>query len=298
METSEEKMIIKFEGQTHQVDLNTLTSSLMELSRSLTEIKKKEAPNSEIKIRIDALAPGSFEVHALVEAINNSSLLDAVVMVGGVASTIVGTYKGFVWLKSKLSGKEIVSAEVSGNSREVSIRSNDGQVIIADKIVFNLYQTCQPLHDSVSNQFRILAEDPSVEGIQISSGQNDSVHVPSESFTELSTPYSIQNQDRKKEVKENQELSVVKPIFEETTTRRWEFIWSGIKISATVEDMEFLKRVSSGEERFGKGDKLMADISIVCVYDAIYDTWLNDTFHIVKVHSHETRKPVIQQKLI
>lgn len=300
---TEQKLVIKFEGQSHQVDLNTLTSSLLELSRSLTEIQKREVPNATVKIKIDALASGSFEVHALVAAVNNSDMLMAASTIlgvtGGAAGLIAGTYKSFVWLKSKIGGQKIEKVEKI-NDRETRIETNTGQVIVANNVVFNLYQNSQQLHDSVASQFRILSEDPAVEGISIDDKNNGSepIKVESENFGNLAADYIASVQDRQRQVREHQNLSVVRAIFEESTTRRWEFIWEGTKIAANVEDIEFLKSVGTGAERFGKGDRLVADVAIWQRYDNVYDTWMNDTFHVTKVHSHETRSSPVQMKMM
>lgn len=288
----EQKILIKFEGATHQVDLNTLTSSLLVFSNALKELKKEYIPDGEINIRIEALAAGSFEIHTVLQAVKDNSLFSALSNIGGAAECISGAYKGVIALKRKLQGR-LVSKEIEKDDKHVEITTSDGNIIVADKVVYNIFSTNQPLHDLISEQFRILDEDPAVEGLTISDDSSET--VPRSDFSSLAERIDLANQDRKKEIRENQDIKLIRPVLEHTMTRRWEFIWNGSKISATIADDIFLKNVASGAERFGAGDSLKVDLAVFQVYNRLYDAWLHDTYQIVKVHSHtERQRPPIQ----
>src|SRR5215470_11751745 len=60
---------IKFDGQLNQVDVNTLTASLMSTSTILQEINKELTPENKIDIKIVALSKGSFDIKYWIEGI-------------------------------------------------------------------------------------------------------------------------------------------------------------------------------------------------------------------------------------
>ena len=102
----EEKVSLKFEGQTHQIDVKTLTSSLLVFSEALKEINAELHTGKNIDIKIEALKPGSFEVHAIISAICDNNLLSAIAIVGGSMDAIAKTYTGIIKLRSWLKKKK------------------------------------------------------------------------------------------------------------------------------------------------------------------------------------------------
>ena len=67
----------------------------------------------------------------------------------------------------------------------------------------------------------------------------------------------------------------------------WRF-WDGQNsFQAPIDDKEFLSRVDSGVERFGKGDILIVDLEIK---QAKLPTSLRTVRRIVKVHEHKSIK--------
>lgn len=281
----EKKMIIKFEGQTHQVDINTLTSSLLVFSESLKEINKDIGSGKNIEIKIEALNPGSFEIHTIVNAVAESNLLTAVSQLGGVATIIGGAYKGIVALRSwlKKENKEVDVIEIGED--KTTIKAKTGDIFICSNVVYNLYKTNQVVNDCISDQFRILEEDPAIEGLTIAS-DNEAITIPKDDFSGLAEKVDVTDHNKQKEIKEKQTVTVVKPVLEKSTTRRWEFIWSGNKISANITDAAFLDKMEQGEYRFGTGDTMVVDLQINQILNPLYDAWMNESYQIVSVCEH------------
>lgn len=282
-------MMIKFEGQTHQVDVNTLTSSLMVFSESLKEINKNLGSGKNIEIKIEALNPGSFEVHTIVTAICENNLLTAISTVGGVAGAIGMTYKGIVGLRSwlKQENKEIENVDIGED--KTTIKTKSGDTYICSNVVYNIYNTNQIINDAISDQFRILEEDPAIEGLTISS-DNESISIPKDDFSGLAEKVDVTNHNKRKEIKEDQTVYVVKPVLEKSPTRRWEFIWNGNKISANINDLQFLEKMEQGEYRFGTGDTMTVDIQINQILNPMYDAWMNESYQINLIKEHIARK--------
>ncbi|GEM_PF-6264320 len=84
-------MTFTFEGQSHQVDVETLTSSLIVFSNTLKHINLELNTNKQIEIKIIALRPGSFLVDILLSVINNDDLFSTIAIVGRVGGAVSGT---------------------------------------------------------------------------------------------------------------------------------------------------------------------------------------------------------------
>jgi len=289
----EEKLKIKFEGQTHQIDVKTLTSSLVVFSEALKEINSELGTGKSVDIKIEALRPGSFEVHAIVSAINSNDLLGAISTAGSVATlaigTIVGTYSGIVklrtWLKKEGEGEVEEVVEEGGTT---TIKTKNGGIYICSNVIYNIYNTSQPVNDIISDQFRILEEDPAIDGLTVSS-KEDSFSIEKQDFSILAQKVDVDTESKRKEFKEDETVIIVKPVFEKSITRRWEFIWRGNKISANIVDADFLEKVERGELRFGTGDTLKINLQINQALNPIYNAWLNESYQITLIHEHVAR---------
>ena len=282
----EEKIKIKFEGQTHQIDVNTLASSLMVFSETLKEINTELKTSKNVEVKIEALAPGSFEVQTIVSAINDSGLLNAISTVCGTAGTIALIYTGVVKLRSFLKNKDNKKIEdVKQDKNKTTIKTDNGNTYICDNVIYNIYNNSQIINDSISDQFRILEEDPAIDGLTLST-EKESFSISKDDFSSLAQKVEIPGENKRKEIKNSQTVYVVKPVLEKSPTRRWEFIWSGNRISANIADMTFLEKMEKGEYRFGTGDKMIVDLQINQLLSPIYNAWLNESYQITLVHEH------------
>lgn len=190
------------------------------------------------------------------------------------------------WL-NKDGNKEIEGAEQSEDS--TTIKTKNGSTYICSNVVYNIYNNSQAINDAISNQFRILEEDPAIDGLTLSSG-GEVLSVPKDDFSLLAQSVDIPGEDRRKEIKNSQTVSVIKPVLEKNLTRRWEFLWNGNRVSANITDVDFLDRMEQGEYRFGTGDKMIVDLQINQALNPIYDAWMNESYQIIVVHEHISRE--------
>jgi len=291
----EEKVKIRFEGQTHQIDVKTLTSSLLVFSEALKEINAELKTGKSIEVKIEALNPGSFEVQAILSAITHNDLLLAMAVADGVTGIIAKTYSGIVGLRYWLKQDENEQIESTDRGEEkTTIKTKSGNTYICSNVVYNTYYNSQAINDAISDQFRILEEDPAIDGFTMTSG-NESFSVPKADFTILAQKVDIPGENKRKETKNSQIVSVVKPLLENNATRRWEFIWEGNKISANITDLSFLEKIGEGEHRFGAGDKMLVDLQINQTLNPLYDVWLNESYQISLVHELIPREAPIKK---
>jgi hypothetical protein len=68
---------------------------------------------------------------------------------------------------------------------------------------------------------------------------------------------------------------------------KWRFHDGSMAFFAELADGDFVRRVNTGDERFGKGDLLIADLRII---QSVTDDGLRQSYFIEHVHEH--REPL------
>jgi hypothetical protein len=289
----EQKIKIKFEGQTHQIDVKTLTSSLLVFAETLKEINKELDTGKNVDIKIEALKPGSFEIHTIVSAVSNNDLLTTISTVTGIgtaaAGTIAGTYTGLLKLRSWFKKNDNKIVDTKQSEGKTIITAKNGNTYLCENVVYNTYNNSQIINDNISEQFRILEEDSAIEGFTLAS-DGETFSISKNEFSSLAQKIDILGENKQKITKTSETVYVVKPILEKNTTRRWEFIWNGHRISATVSDTNFLERMEQGEYPFRPGDKMIVDVQINQTLNPAYDAWMNEGYQLTLIHEHIPRE--------
>ncbi|WP_457065108.1 hypothetical protein [Hymenobacter sp. UYAg731] len=286
---------IKYDGQQHQIDAITLLNSLMQMTPVIQEINKELNPQHKIDIKINALEKGSFLIHleldfSLLEKISQIFTKDNVDLAKEVVATLAGVI-GLVKLvkTKKKEGDKIDTVpvkEISQGDGSVKLEISGGTVTIS-QTVYRVYQN--PIVTSaLEKQFDALASDDSIEAFEITDSKGKAlVEVKKEDFAELAEPVTLpangsnQNFDLTKA-----RLNINKLSFEDKTG--WSFYYKGIKISAKVNDSDFLAKVKNGE-RFANGDVLIVELQTLKIFDEAANTWINKSYTVVKVHEHIPR---------
>ena len=64
-----------------------------------------------------------------------------------------------------------------------------------------------------------------------------------------------------------------------------------------MKDEIFFKKIEKGEVAFRSGDKLIVDLEIIQVFNESANTFVNESYHIMKVIEHMPRVSSIQHSL-
>lgn len=268
---------IKFDGQLHQVNANTLINSLINFSTVIQEINKTVNPEEQIEINIKATEKGSFYLWLALNVLENR---DKII---GSTKDILTILVGLLTLKEKLEGKEPKKIEREGD--KIKLHTNNGTIIFADQVVWHNYQN-QKNQDAISNAFETLEEDISITGFEIMDVKEKSLYKAERSnFEKLAVKSEIEERN-KKIIVEVADLYIFKIVFEDRY--KWEFYYKGNKIAATIIDKTFFKRIDEGE-KFAKGDTLTAEIEIHQLFDESVNTFVNHSYLIKKIVEHTPR---------
>ena len=269
-------MKITFEGQTHQIDANTLINVLLHYQNVVNEANRELSGGAKnIELKINALEKGSFviDVSVVESAIKHLFSGESVAYLASLYAVVDGTHKLYKWFKGKP-----VKTEQDKEKAKTIIGNTEFNVTI------NVYNQ-PPVREAVSKSIETADADINVEGISIDCGGKEPTVFKKEDFKD----YIYTDFDEENIIPNEQEeivdavLTIIALNFEPGS--RWQFIYNGFKIPMIVKDDALMKKINEGE-RFGKGDAIRVKMKIVKRYNPTYKAYENKSYKIVEFMEH------------
>lgn len=281
---------IKFDGQQHQVDANTLISSLIHTTTVVQEVNNFLNSGKKIEIKVKALEKGSFLVHIeLVETtfqnLKNLLTKDNI----EVAAAIIGTVVGLIQIKKILKGKK--PKNINTEDGRTKITNENGDILIIENATFNIYENSSKVKDALSQNFDVINNDPAITGFELTDkNEVPIIRVEKDEFSDmaLKSDYSIEGE---RQLVEASTINIVRLSFEENL--KWDFYYRGIKISAKITDPYFYELINKGEA-FAKGDTLEVELQMNQKFDESVNTYVTKSYQVNKIIRHISRNE--QQK--
>lgn len=294
----------KYVGDVKSIDINTLLSTQLHFVTIINEVQRSLFPEIELKIRVEAPKPGSFILQQLYDwavdnDIFNKDRIEYLNNFGGVGVLIFGAVRGLIELFSHLKGNKAIKVEDAGKDR-ISVTNESGQVIFAEKSVFNIYTTNQTLNDAFRKQAEALEQDLNVDGIELINTKTKEVivGVPRDNFFDFVQGNGYLESDKINKPKPTTRLFIKKPdLFPKSDRVMWEFIYDGKPIKAIITDATFISQINDGL-RVGQGDSAIVDLIIIAEYDKRFNTHIDKRYEITSVKSIEPKQKSNRQMTI
>lgn len=270
-------MKIRFDGDSHQIDANTLINYLIHYQAVVDVANNLIGGGSKkIKVRINAIEKGSFVVDVeLVESLIRTLFSsDSVGYAAGLCTVVGGVYGAYRWLKG---------SPIRDDQRESfanSIQCGDSAIV---NQIINVYNS--PVsRQAISKSFDTVDGDDSVSGVSLESNSGK-VFFDRADFKSLQyNNFEHENDEfEDREVVADARLVILSLGFEPGS--RWNFSYNGVKISMNVKDDALMKQIDKGM-RFGKGDAIRVKLKIVQKYVPEYKTYMDASFKIVEFYEH------------
>lgn len=281
-------MKIKFEGQQHSIDANTLIGVLTHYQTIIAEANKSFSGGSrQVSLNINAVEKGSFVIdvsiiQTLIEQIFSHDNVTYVASLTAIVGGIVGAYK-------KLKGRPAKTDEDKSSIR-VSINADvSTDISVINQNIVNIYN--QPIvREAISKSIEMVNEDPNVDGLSIAATDNGITTFTKAEFAD----YIYDDFDKEdampdeRTLEKNAAMTIVGLNFEKGS--KWQFVYDGFRISMIVKDDALMEQIDHGE-RFGKGDLIRVKLRIIQKYNKEHRAYENKSFKIVEFYEH-----VIPQK--
>ena len=277
-----ETIKVKFDGQDHQVDLDTFTQVLLNYSTVVQAAAKEVGAVGDVQVAIKAIESGSLDVLVSIISAGLGGLLDFVTDNKDTIVAVTVVTAGLYEFKQKLAGKgKIVKTRQEGEENVVAT-TETGDVLV-DKRVYNVYVNHPEATTAIDSSFSKLEEHPEIEAFELSSSDGVSFRAEHDEFSAISASANFEHENIQHKIIDNAVLHVTKPFLGVSKTRKWEFYYEGRKISAAIVDDDFMEHI--GEYSFSVGTKMYATLDVEQEYLEQYRTFADKTYRVVKVAS-------------
>lgn len=286
---------IKFEGKTHQIDANTFVNYLIHFNTVIQEVNRELAPERKIRVKINALDTGSFDVAIELQS-HIQQLLGFLSSEKTVTylSGIMGIVSGLIALKLFIKPQPTGQLTVQSADGQTTITSPDGSKLIISNVVYNIYNTNVTVNQAIAKQFETLEQDPNVTGLTLAAGDKTPlVTVVRDEFPVLAEEHQQDDAGNRHDIRHTL-LSIVKLSFDPRL--KSDFIYMNIRISAYVKDKAFYESVNQGKA-FAKGDALEVNLQVNLVFDPSVGTEIIKSYEVLNVIRHVPRNDPGQLQL-
>lgn len=269
-----ESIHIKFDGQNHQIDANTLINTLIHYSTVINVANDTIGDGSrKVNIKINALEKGSFVINIELVAsfVQNLFSAETIAYLSGLATIVGGVYA----LYDRHKGKPV---------KEETNINVENKIITINKTTIEIYNN-KVVREAISKSIETVNDDPAVESVEIGNDRGEFVNFKREDFNDLIYD-DFSTEDKEPEEKRlivDATLGIIKLSFERG--KSWEFMYNGFKISIVVKDDDLMKHIDSGA-RFAKGDSIKVKLEIVQKYNPNYMAYENKSYRIVEFKEH------------
>jgi len=185
---------LKFDGDTHQIDANTLINNLLHFTTIIQEVNKELNTNRKIEVKINALKEGSFLVHILLQSnligqIGDFFTKENLEIASGIVTVVGGIYGAAKFLKGKKG------TVIDSNDKTTTIKNEIGNTTVIDNRVYNIYNNNRVVRESISKEFETLNNDENITSFDILD-KNDRpiVEIPKEDFAPISNLEEFETQ--------------------------------------------------------------------------------------------------------
>lgn len=269
-------MKIIFNGESGQIDANTLLAAIGHYQFIMNEANKELGGDKVVELKINAIEKGSFiiDVEVVENFLKSMFSSKAAEYAASLVTIIGGVYGAYKVLKGKPAKSE---------QQKESIRIKGDDNVIINQAIINVYNQI-PVREAISKTIEAAEKDESVDGVTVES-KEETVHFAKEDFSgyihksfdseEMLPPDRI--------TKEQARLSIISMSFE--SGYQWQFLYKGFKIPIRVREGALMEIIDKGE-RFGKGDVLEVTLEIVSKYNPSYKAYENVKFKIAEFHKH------------
>ena len=274
-----ETIQIKFEGQEHQIDANTLICALMHYNTIITEANKEFGGGSKhVNVKINAIEKGSFVINIeLVEKFKDMFSGNNVAYLSGVATLV-----GFILqLYDRKKGKPVEEKEVE-NELKIDVKGDRNQVTVNQ--IVNVYNT-PVVREAISKSIEAANEDPNVEGITFTGNNINTTTFEKKDFPKLIYTDFDSETVRVDEKDEDTDAILIITGLNFDSGGRWQFLYNGFRIPMIVKDGVLMQKIADGE-RFGKGDALKVKMKITKKFNPTFNTYENKSYKIVEFYEH------------
>lgn len=278
-------LVLYFGSEQRRINAYTLATTLSGIADAARAANATLNPGYELEIVVEALEGGSFKatLRAIYrEAKNLFSAESARNIILGIVATIL--------YEHTMGSKEPVTVNV--HPGEVVIVSGDDRIIVPRTTYEAAKQVEQDaaVRTGLDTAIRAVQSDPQVTsfGLAPTRDRPPPIEIPKERMVAMPAEFEPDTA-AVRIIDEQTELQIMRAILERSK-RRWEFVWSGMRISAPVTDDSFFEDFFAHRVTIAPGDALLVRLRIKQRRLPDLNVYVNENYEVVEVLKHIPRK--------
>lgn len=280
----EEEFVLYFGGKPNRINAYTLASSLVSVADAVKSANSLINPGYSVEVVVEAFGEGSFKVRVRT-LYNGAKNLFSKENLKAITLSVIAAYV----YQHTLSPD--VEVNITINSDEVVVEQGDKKIIIPREVhdAVKEVEKSDKFKQSIGRTFEVVEKDKNIESFGITPKMEDEVPLISiarSQFGLLSDPPEIEENQRS--LIEVADLSILRAILERGT-RKWEFVWRGIKISAPVLDGNFFSDFFAHKITIAPGDSIEVKLKIYQARDEDVGIFTNAKYEVIEVIQHIPR---------
>lgn len=274
--------VLHYGGDSHRINAETLAKSLLCISNLVNNVNASVNPAIEIDLFVEAVTEGSFRQKLSIYKKNVPNLFSSLIKKEQIIPILISLF----------------ALHQAGGVSNVNIKSVDDNVEIAMPksqvlVTKEVYEkTTEIYYDTktitnITNNFNILSKDQEITEFGITKELEDKnllFEIPKKEFKELASEKEEEDNEVTRTIEDKTFLQIIKPIFQ-NKTRKWEFVWRGVKIPAKIEDENLFTQLENGL-KFGLGDQIEATLIIKQILDPSTKIWINKSYSLGEYHNY------------
>ncbi|ECC7965409.1 hypothetical protein DBV52_24665, partial [Salmonella enterica] len=274
-----DKLVVKYDGPAlvdHKIDLDVLIESLNGLNSLLKEVNLVVNGTSEnINIEVEPFSEGSFEylIDIIQNPLDHLNIL-SIIGIGGTAALAAGNT--LIELVRKINGRQIRRLTLTAEG-DCKIIMDDGEEIIAPSY-FRPLLASPSIRKSLSKLIHNPLQKEGYESLKISTQQGvELVNVHEDGIE----PFRYRRVPVEQSLSERliEETPITFLTIHKDKNTGWRVNYDDETISVSIEDNEFLQRVSTGRESGVFSDVYYVDLLIRENLNSLDKTYIVVTVH-------------------
>lgn len=271
--------VVYFGGQPNEVDTYTFANALVALSDAFQEINSQVNPGYSLELRLEAVGEGSFKarIREIPKTLKSAFKFAENRIIWPILVT---------WLYTHVIDPDRTVITVKTN--EVVIQKGDDRVVVPRE-AYNQAKALprEKVGRHVARAIEAVEGDANVTSLGIYKDMQGSgpaaILIPRGEFAIVRNNAEGEGGDGRKRTQSiDATLGIIKAVFTRGD-RKWDFVWNGVKIGATIGDPVFITDVMARRYRIGAGDSIEARMEIEQEYDEAANVWLNVSYRIAHV---------------
>lgn len=272
--------ILHFSGAGPKVSALTFGSTLVSFSKAVGYFGSQAGHGEKVEVTLDSTEIGSFRARMrLTEGADAAYLFEI------PTETILSSITGCLFKKMTSPDSPLV-VDIRGDKvalmhrvtespdNEENLQDDHEKELVISREAYDIVERVEndpTSHEKIADIVAAVNTDPSISTFGICHNTSDYNPILSLSRPDFSTIIenrypSKKSEDHQEEEEETIEhkgaiLKVYKAIFDRTT-KKWEFVWNGKNISATITDSIFFDELENRIISISQGDVFKVDLNV------------------------------------